>query len=98
MGYIEPENIFYGDIDERFTRRGGKKPQVIKIDEYNAIIRFILDEFRSLQDEGFILDVPILLNEENQEKRSSVWGYCRGNNFRTVPIYFIPVLRLVVSD
>ena len=43
MGYIEPENNFYGEIDERLTRRGGNKPHLIKLDDNHAIIIFILD-------------------------------------------------------
>ena len=45
MRYIEPQTNFCGDINERLTSRGGKKSQVIKIDDYDAIIRCILDEF-----------------------------------------------------
>ena len=74
MGYIEPETNFNGEINERFTRRGShKKPQVIKLDDYHAIIQNILDEFRRLQDEGFILNVPVLLNEANSQLGSSFW-------------------------
>ena len=63
MGYIEPETNLFGDIDERSTRRGGKETQVIKLNDYHAIIRCILEEFISLQYEDFIIDVPVLTNE-----------------------------------
>ena len=71
---------------------------MIKLDDYHAIIRNILDEFRRLQDEGFILNVPVLPNEANSELGSSFWGYCRDNNIITISIHFIPVLQLVISD
>ena len=45
LGYIKPETNICGDIDERLTRREGKKPQVIKLDDYHAIMECILNKF-----------------------------------------------------
>ena len=62
-GVHRTRNNLSGEINERFTRNGSReKPQVIKLDDYHAIIQNILDEFIRLQDEGFILNVPVLLN------------------------------------
>ena len=85
IGCIEPDINFSGEINKRFTRRGSrKKPQVIKLGDYHAIIRNLLDEFRRLQDEGFIPNVPVLPNEANSELGSSLWVSFRDKNVITL--------------
>ena len=71
---------------------------MIKLNDYHAIIRNIVDEFRRLQDEGFILNVPVLPNEANSELGSSLWRSCRDKNVITITIQFIPVLQPFISD
>ena len=98
LGYIEPETNYAGTLNAGLCR--GKNKQQVKLEDYHAIIEYILHDFSLLQEKGFLLKVPVSSNSSTQSRpKVAPASFGSGVQKRdSMLIHFFPVLQLVISD
>jgi len=101
VGYIEPEINYVGTHNQGLC--AGKSKQQVKLEDYHAIIEYILHDFSLLQEQGFLLKVPVC--RKSSQKQASVANNVIRSSFGTgstkrdsMVVHFLPVLQLVISD
>lgn len=100
MGYIEPEVNYVGTHNQGLC--AGKSKQQVKLEDYHAIIEYILHDFSLLQEQGFLLKVPVCRKSSATERsKHNVLRSSFGTGSRKrdcMVVHFFPVLQLVISD